>query len=149
MIERLTTNGSVRGVALTDKYKKKASTVIAANTVLALDSAGELIPATTTTPRIAAITRGSVAATDSDYATNSVFRVDQINHDDEFLIDVDDASTAGFVAGVTRALLNAGTVKAAAPASGNEALVIIKKVFVADNKAIVSFKPLTSNEIPA
>lgn len=148
MIERYTTNGSTSGLAMTDKYKKKASTVIAPNTVLALDSNGDLIPATTTTARLAAITRGSVATTDSDYASNIPFRVDQINDNEEFLIDVDDASTSGFVAGVTRALLNAGVVKAAAPATGNQALVIIKKVFVADNKAIVSFLPLTSVVTP-
>lgn len=145
MIERYTTNGSVRGVNLTDKYKKKASTVLAANTVLALDSNGDMIPATITTPNLVAITRGSVASTDADYANNTPFRVDEIKTDDEFLIDVDDASTSGFVAGVTRALLNASTVKAAAPATGNEKLVVIKKVFVTDNKAIVSIKPLTTN----
>lgn len=148
MIQRNTTDGSVRGINLTDKYKKKASTVLAANTVLALDSNGDLIPATISTPRLVAITRGSVASTDADYASNIPFRVDEIKTSgEEFLMDVDDASTSGFVAGVTRALLNASTVKAAAPASTNEALIIIKKVFVADNKAIVSINPLTTNAI--
>jgi len=145
MIERNTTNGSSAGINLTDKYKKKASTVITAKTVLALDSNGDMIPATTTTPRLVAITRASVATTDADYASNTPFRVDEIKASDEFLMDVDNAATSGFVPGVLRSLLDAGTVKAAAPSTGNERLVIIKKVFTADNKAIVSLVPLTSN----
>jgi len=116
---------------------KAASTVITADSLLTRNASGLLIPAVTASTNIAGVALERVAATDPDYAATSEIQMDFPMADDEFIVDVDDAATAGFVAGVRRAILNANTVKAAADA-GARNFIVVRRVMVADNQAIVS-----------
>lgn len=120
-----------------DYRNKKASTVIVPNTLLTLDSAGQLIPAVTTSLFTVGVAVQAVAATDPNYAAVEEIQFDSAKDGDEFIMDVDSAVTAGFVAGVERAVNNAGQIKAAAPSAGNGRLVRIKKVLLDSNQAIV------------
>lgn len=117
---------------------KAASTVIAQDELLTYDASGNLVPASTTSIILAGVSMVSVKSTDDNYATNDEIQYDEPLEGDEFIMDVDNASTAGFVPGVTRAILDSKTVKAAADTT-NKNFVVVKKVLTADNKAIVTF----------
>jgi hypothetical protein len=116
---------------------KKASTAITANTLLTLDSNGQLIPAVTASQFVVGAAISTVVSTDDNYATTDEIQYDAARDGDEFIMDVDDAATAGFVAGVERAINNAGQIKAAAPSAGNGRLVRVKKVLTTADQAIV------------
>ena len=125
---------------------KAASTVIAENCFLTRDAAGRLIPAEDTATSIVGVSVGRVTAADADYAATSEIAYDEPREGDVFMVDVDDASTAGFVPGVARALLESSggaTVKAAAPSGDDVATVVIKKVFTATDQALVTVKTPT------
>ena len=117
---------------------KKASQVIAQDELLSQDTSGNLIPAVAASLHIAGVSLTKVVATDDNYATTEEIQFDEALEGDEFIMDVDDATTAGFVAGVTRSILNSTTIKAAVDAV-NPNFVVIKKVLTADDKAIVTF----------
>jgi hypothetical protein len=120
-----------------DYRNKKASTVIVPNTLLTLDSSGQLIPAVAASLFTVGVAVQGVTASDPNYAAVEEIQFDSAKDGDEFIMDVNDASTAGFVAGVERALVNAGQIKAAAPSSGEGRLVRIVKVLTGTNQAIV------------
>jgi hypothetical protein len=117
---------------------KKASTVITPNTLLTLDSAGQLIPAVAATTRVVGVALSAVVATDDNYATTDEIQYDAAKDGDEFIMDVDDASTAGFVAGVERSINSAGEIQAVAAGVGEGLLVRVKKVLTATDQAIVT-----------
>ena len=117
--------------------KKAASTVITADSLLTRNASGLLIPAVNASTNIAGVSMVDVVATDPNYAATSEIQLDFPMDGDEFIMDVDDAATAGFVAGVKRSILNANTVKAAADAAVPN-FIVVKRVMVADNQAVVS-----------
>lgn len=119
-----------------DYRNKKASTVIVPNTLLTLDSAGQVIPAVTASLFTIGVAVQAVAATDPNYAVVEEIQFDSAKDGDEFIMDVDDSTTAGFVAGVERAVNNAGQIRAVAPTTGQGRLVRVVKV-LANNQAIV------------
>ena len=116
---------------------KKASTAITANTLLTLDSNGQLIPAVAATVTVVGVALSTVVSTDNNYATTDEIQYDAARDGDEFIMDVDDASTSGFVAGVKRSINNAGEIQAAAAGNNEGLLVLVKKVFTATDKAVV------------
>lgn len=125
---------------------KAASTVIAENRFLTRDAAGRLIPAEDTAATIVGVSVTRVTAADGNYAATSEIAYDEPREGDVFLVDVDDAGTAGFVPGVSRALLESSagaTVKAAAIAGDDVATVVIKKVFTDTDQALVTIKTPT------
>jgi hypothetical protein len=139
---RSVVNGDKTGVNL--QYNaKKASTAIAENTLLTLDAAGQLIPAVAASTFVVGVAVGRVTAADEDYAATSAIGFDQALDGDRFIMSVDDASTAGFVNGVTRAIVNAGQIKAAA-VGADAPLVRVHKVFTATDEAEVSLISLTN-----
>jgi len=77
-----------------DWSKKKASTAIALNTLLTLDSSGLLIPAVTASLFTVGVSHTTVLATDPDYASTTEIQYDAARDGDLFIMDVDDASTA-------------------------------------------------------
>ena len=117
---------------------KKASQVIAPNELLTRDSNGLLIPAVTTTKRVVGASLSTVLATDDNYATTDEIQYDSAKDGDEFIMAVDDAGTAGFVAGVERAIVDSKTIQAAAPGGGEGRLVRVVKVITADDLAVVT-----------
>ncbi len=121
-----------------DSAPKKASQVIAQDELLSQDTSGNLIPAVAASLHIVGVSVTKVIATDDNYATTDAIQYDLALEGDEFIMDVDDAGTAGFVAGVTRSILNSTTVKAAVDATKPN-FVVIKKVLTADDQAIVTF----------
>ncbi len=121
---------------------KKASQLIDQDELLSHDTSGNLIPAVAASLHIAGISLTKVVATDDNYTTNDEIQYDAPLQGDEFIMAVDNASTALFKAGVTRSILNSKTIKAAVDAV-NPNFVVIKKVLlpVADNLAVVTFLP--------
>jgi hypothetical protein len=117
--------------------KKKASTAIALDELLTLDSNGQLIPATAAYTKVVGVSLSTVLSTDANYATTDEIQYDAALDGDEFIMAVDDASTAGFVPGVERTIVNSKTIKAAAPGEAEGRLVRVKKVITADNLAVV------------
>lgn len=126
------------GRALDIAYgNKKASTAIALDTLLTLDSNGQLIPAVTASLFTVGVSLSTVTATDPNYATTEEIQYDAARDGDVFIMAVDDAATVGFVAGVERAVNNAGQIKAAAPGVGEGRLVRVKKVLTDADMAVV------------
>ena len=117
---------------------KAASTVIEQNELLSQDTSGNLIPAVAASLHIVGASITSIVATDDNYATNDEIQFDAALEGDEFIMAVDDAGTAGFVAGVTRSILDSKTVKAAVDAV-NPNFVVVKRVLTADDLAVVTF----------
>lgn len=74
-------------------YKKAASTVFSRNDVVTKDASGYLVRATATTPRsdVLGLIDRDVAATDDDYASNTLVNVTKVSGDEdkEFEMDVD------------------------------------------------------------
>lgn len=116
---------------------KKASTAIALNELLTLDSNGQLIPAVTASKFVVGVSLTTVKSTDDNYTTTDEIQYDAARDGDLFIMDVDDATTAGFVAGVERGLIDSKTIDSAAPGAGDGRLVRIKKVLTATDQAIV------------
>lgn len=131
--------GDKTGVNLR-RAPKAASTAITENTLLTRDSNGRLIPAVAASTFVVGVSAERVVAADSNYAATSELVFDEPREGDLFIMDVDNASTAGFVAGVERTLINAGQIKAAAVAGGEVALVRVVKVFTSEDKALVTLK---------
>lgn len=120
-----------------DYANKKASTAIAANRLLTLDSNGQAIPAVAASLFTVGVSLHPVVSTDENYATTDEIQYDAARDGDLFIMDVDDASTAGFVAGVERTIVDAGTILAAAPGNNVGRLVRVKKVLVDTDQAVV------------
>lgn len=116
---------------------KKASTAIALNELLTLDSNGQLIPAISTSKFVVGVSLSTVLATDENYATTDEIQYDAARDGDLFIMSVNDAATAGFVAGVERAIVNSGQIKGAAAGAGEGRLVRVKKVLTDDDLAVV------------
>jgi hypothetical protein len=116
---------------------KKASTAIALNTLLTVDANGQLLPATSASPFVVGVSLSTVLATDDNYATTAKIQYDRALDGDTFIMDVDDASTAGFVAGVERPINNAGEIQAVAAQEGEFPVVRVVEVLTAQNKAVV------------
>lgn len=140
-VSRYDVNGTKTGVNL--KYEgKRASTAITENTFLTRHTDGTLTPATTASTNIIGVAVARTTSSDSDYAANTRVAYDAAREGEEFIVDVDDATTSGFQAGVERALADAGTVQAAAVGSGEVATVVVKRVLPGD-KAVVTVKTET------
>lgn len=140
-------NSSSDGRGMNAAYgNKKASTAIALNTLLTRDSNGQLIPAVTASTNVVGVSLSTVLSTDDNYATTDEIQYDAALDGDEFIMSVDDAETAGFVAGVERAINNASEIKAAAPGENEGRLVRIKKVLTATDEAIVELITNTDSE---
>ncbi len=144
-VSRYTVNGDKTGVNL--RYaSKKASTAMTEGTLLALDSAGRLEPATATDTFIKGIAIRRVAAADADYAGTGEIAYDEPREGDLFVMDVDDTTTANFVPGAIRTINDAGEVKAAAlNGTTDRGTVRIHKILSATS-AVVSF--VTQTQIP-
>lgn len=135
-------NANKTGINL-ERNAKAASTAIVENTFLTLDASGNLIPAVAASTFIVGVSVERVTATDDNYASTDELGYDEPREGERFIVDVDDAGTVGFVPGVTRAIVDAGTVKAAVPGA-DVPLVRIHKVFTATDTAEVSIISLTS-----
>lgn len=144
-VSRYTVNADKTGVNL-QYAQKKASTAMTEGTLLALDSAGRLEPATATDTFIKGIAVTRVASTDADYASTTTIAYDEPREGELFVMDVDNTATAGFVPGVIRTINNAGEVKAAAlNGSTDRGTVRIHKILSATS-AVVSF--VTQTQTP-
>ena len=117
--------------------KKKVSTAISPNTLLTRDSNGFLIPAVTASLSVVGVSISTVLSTDDNYATTDEIQYDAAKDGDEFIMDVDDAETSGFVAGVKRGINNAGEIQAAAAGNDEGLLVKVIKVLADEDKAVV------------
>ena len=117
---------------------KKASQVIALNELLTRDANGLLIPAVTASLTTVGVSLSTVLATDDNYATTDDIQFDSAKDGDEFIMAVNDAGTAGFVAGVERAIIDSKTIKGAVAGAGEGRLVRVVKVLTADDLAIVT-----------
>lgn len=137
---RNTVAGDKTGVNL-QYAPKAASTAIAENVFLARDASGNLELADADSASIVGVSVTRVTSNDDDYAANTEIAYDEPREGDTFIVDVDDASTAGFVPGVERELLDEGTVLAGAVTG--TATVVIKKVLTDQDKAIVTIKTPT------
>ena len=84
---------------------KAASQLIDQDELLTQDTSGNLIPAVAASLHILGPSLTKVIATDDNFATTDEIEYDGALEGDEFIMDVDDAGTAGFVAGVTRSIL--------------------------------------------
>lgn len=116
---------------------KKASTALEQDELLTRDSAGQLIPAVTATTFVVGANLTSVVSTDDNFATTDKIQYDKALSGDEFIMDVDNASTAGFVAGVERAIVDSKTIKSAAPGAGEGRLVRVISVDTVNDLAVV------------
>lgn len=136
MISRYNSAGA--GKSLNIAYgNKKASTAIDLDEVLTLDSSGQLLPATTASQFAVGVSLSTVLSTDDNYATTALIQYDKALSGDEFIMAVDDAATAGFVAGVERALVDSKTIQAAAAGDGEGRLVRVLSVDVTNDLAVV------------
>lgn len=125
---------------------KKASTAITANTLLTLDSNGQLIPAVAASTTTVGVALSTVVSTDENYATTDEIQYDAARDGDLFIMDVDDAGTSGFVAGVERSINNAGEIQAAAAGAGEGLLVRVHKVLTATDQAIVTLVTVNDSD---
>lgn len=140
-VTRYKVNATKTGVNL-GYAPKKASTAMTEHTLLTLDTAGRLTPATDASTFIAGVAVVRVTSADADYASTTEIPYDVPAEGELFVMDVDDTTTSGFVAGVTRTINDAGEVKAAAITT-EEPLVRIHKI-LSDTSAVVSFITLTN-----
>lgn len=138
-VSRYDVAGDKTGVNLR-RAPKAASTVITENTLLTRDANGRLIPATDESANVVGVSVERVTATDSNYAATSELVYDEAREGDLFIMDVDDASTSGFVPGVSRSLNDAGEIQAAASAGDEVDVVTVVKVFTSEDKALVTLK---------
>ena len=131
-------NSASDGRSMDIAYRtKKASTAIALDTLLTVDSNGQLLPATTTSAFVVGASLSTVLSTDENYATTDKIQYDRAIDGDKFIMDVDDASTAGFVAGVERPINTASQIQAVAAQEGEFPVVRVVEVLTAQNKAVV------------
>lgn len=136
-VSRFTVNGTKTGVNI-QYAPKAASTAITPNSLVTRDANGRLIPAVPASTYIAGVAIERVASTDPDFAATTDIAFDEPREGDQFVMAVDDTATSGFVPGVTRTIVNATTVKAAAIAGGEEPLVRVHRILSATS-AVVSF----------
>lgn len=125
---------------------KKASTEIDLNELLTLDATGALIPAVAASTNVVGVSLSTVLSTDENYATTDEIQYDAALDGDEFIMDVDDAGTAGFVAGVERGIVDSKTIKAAAAGENEGRLVRVKRVLADQDKAVVELITNTDSE---
>lgn len=144
-VSRYTVNADKTGVNL-QYAEKKASTAITENTLLTVDAAGRLTPATATSTFIKGVAVKRVTSSDADYASTTVVPYDEPREGELFVIAVDDTSTSGFAPGVVRSLNDAGEVQAAAASGGEIGLVRVHKILSATS-AVVSL--VTQTQAPA
>lgn len=139
------------GPAHTQKFKKKASTAIAVNSVLSFDGTlGQVLQAEAASTRIAGICLKKIASTDSDYASavdmsvlvpteEDIFEVDvttgtatAANVGDQFDLDTNSAGTAQ---GITVSGTNYKVVTCVGFISASKLLVTINGAYQYANKA--------------
>ena len=131
-------NSAGAGSSLNIAYANKdASIVLEQDELLTLNATGELIPAVTASLFVVGANLTSVVATDDNYATTDKIQYDKALSGDEFIMDVDDAGTAGFVAGVKRGIVDSKTIQAAAAGTDEGLLVRVISVDTANDKAVV------------
>lgn len=140
---RPTSDGRAHNIAY---GAKKASTAIALNELLTLDSNGQLLPATTASTFVVGVSLTTVLSTDDNYATTDQIQYDAALDGDEFIMNVDEASTSGFVAGVERAIVDSKNIKSAAPGENEGRLVRVKRVLTATDEAVVELITNTDSE---
>ena len=117
---------------------KAASTAIALNTLLTLDTTnGRLTPAVTASLFVVGVSMSTILATDPNFANTEEIQYDAARDGDEFIMAVDSAATAGFVPGVERSIVTASQIRAAVPGAGQPRLVRVKRVLLATNQAVV------------
>lgn len=143
-VSRYTVNADKTGVNL-QYAEKKASTAITEDTLLDVDSAGRLQPASNTSTAIKGIAVRRVVSGDDDYADTTTVAYDEPREGELFVMDVDDTTTSGFAPGVTRTINDAGEVKAAALSGADIGTVRIHKI-LSDTSAVVSF--VTQTQTP-
>ena len=123
---------------------KKSSTVLTPNTLLTVEAGtGFLIPAVPASTYVKGLAVERVASTDPDFAATTEIGYDEPREGEVFIMDVDNTATGGFVPGVSRALINAGLIKAAVPGA-DIPLVRIHKI-LPGNQAVVSLITMTNN----
>jgi hypothetical protein len=136
MISRLNSAGA--GSSLNIAYANKdASIVLEQDELLTLNATGELIPAVTASLFVVGAGIVSIIATDDNYATTDKIQYDKALSGDEFIMAVDDAGTAGFVAGVKRGIVNSKTIQAAAAGTDEGLLVNVISVDTVNDLAVV------------
>jgi hypothetical protein len=136
MISRYNSAGA--GKSLNIAYANKdASIEFEQNELLTLNATGELIPAVTASLFVVGACLTSVVSTDDNYATTDKIQYDKALSGDEFIMDVDDAGTAGFVSGVKRGIVDSKTIQAAAAGTDEGLLVRVISVDTVNDKAVV------------
>tara|TARA_R110000851_G_scaffold96046_1_gene208420 strand:+ start:7796 stop:8245 length:450 start_codon:yes stop_codon:yes gene_type:complete len=131
-------NSAGAGSSLNIAYAKKdASIVLEPNELLTLNATGELIPAVTASLFVVGANLTSIIATDDNYATTDPIQYDKALSGDEFIMAVNDANTAGFVAGVKRGIVDSKTIKAAAAGTDEGLLVRVISVDTVNDLAVV------------
>lgn len=101
-----------KGAPKYEMFPKAASTVFAVGDAVAFNGSGQIIPAVAgTTTGIVGICKRAVAATDADYAANTLIAVDvKLDGADEFEVDANGAITAALIGTYKDIITNAGTI---------------------------------------
>ena len=136
MVSRHNSAGAGRSVNIA-YANKDASIVLEQDELLTLNATGELIPAVTASLFVVGANLTSIVATDDNYATGDKIQYDKALSGDEFIMAVDDASTAGFVAGVKRGIVDSKTIQAAAAGTDEGLLVRVISVDTVNDLAVV------------
>lgn len=118
------------------EYPKAASTVLLANSLVATNGSGKLIPVTVTTApaSIVGVVKRGVTATAPDYADETMLGVDEMSTEDDTFVA--DTSGSPVVGGSLKIGANAGVLSAAAATSGQFAPFKVKAV-LPGGKAVV------------
>lgn len=101
-----------KGMPKFERFAKVASTVFAAGDLVAFNGSGQITPAVAgTTTGFVGIIKKAVAATDSDYAANTLVEVDiNLSDDSEFEVDANGAITAALIGTYKDIIGNAGQI---------------------------------------
>lgn len=101
-----------KGQPKLEYFPKKASTVFAVGDLCTFDGSGNIQPYVAgTTTGAAGICKKAIAATDSDYAANTMIPVDvNIGDGNEFIVDANGAITASLVGTYKDIITNAGQI---------------------------------------
>lgn len=125
---------------------KKASTAMTINTLLGVEVAtGQMIPLVPTLTFVKGVAVERIVSTDGDFAAITEIAYDEPREGELFVMDVDNTGTALFVPGVSRTIINAGLIKAAAKGAGEFNFVRIHRI-LPGNQAVVSLITLTNND---
>jgi hypothetical protein len=101
-----------KGMPKFERFPKKASTVFAVGDLVAFDGSGAIKPAVAgDTAGFVGIIKKLVAATDSDYAANTLVEVDvNLTGDSEFEVDANGTITTAMIGLYRDIITNAGTI---------------------------------------